>query len=236
MEESKPKMPPLPEGIPYAYIPYPMAQTSDDEISLLDLFRILNARKVLIVVITVCVFAFAAAYAFFAPKTYTATVTFAPAQDTQLFDGDLSLLNSIKNADITTEKAFQKVKEGLSRRDNQTAFLLEQPLTLSDKGAPITANEFSGLVSVDLPKKTSNEITLVVSLEGAPVQVAKLANAYAQFVISSVNREMLEAVQFYLKTKLVELDYNIENLKAAEYLNRQDPLCQDRCPVFFSFI
>lgn len=152
-----------------------------EDVSLLDLFIILAARKKLIALLTILGGLFAAGIAFLVPVTYTATATILPPQQQSSMSsalmGQLSGMASLAGQSLGIKNPADIYIGILNSRTIADALISQFELKKLYKKKTMTAarNKLASRTNIDSPKSTLIQISVE---DRDPKRAADLANAY----------------------------------------------------------
>ena len=197
--------------------PYQHLQ-EDDEINLLDYWRVIWKYKILIGIICSAIVLFSAIYSFCLPKIYKSTATILPAQSNQGSSimgnpaaQNIALLTGISTS-TTDEKTFlsilksrtikEKIVNQFNLKDYYKCLRLDSAINSLGGVTKISPSK-DGIISIDVEDKE-------------PEMAAKIANAYiehlnqlnAEFGIGTASRR-----RRFIAEQLAKAD---KSLKAAE--------------------
>jgi len=191
----------------------------DDEINLLDYWRVIWKYKILIGIICSAIVLFSAIYSFCSPKIYKSTATILPAQSNQGSSimgnpavQNISLLTGISTS-TTDEKTFlsilksrtikEKIVNQFNLKDYYKCLQLDKAIKSLDGATKISHSIKEGIISIDVEDKD-------------PEMAANIANAYiehlnqlnAEFGIGTASRQ-----RRFIAEQLAKAE---KSLKAAE--------------------
>jgi tyrosine-protein kinase Etk/Wzc len=205
--------------------PIEAATKTGSEVDTLDVLLVLSSRKRMIVSVTIAAAVLAAIVSLLLPKTYTATTTILPPEQSQsavsaLF-GQIGLLSGLSSSDFTGKDSSDLFVAMLKSRTIQDAlvnrFDLRREYWVKDyQDARKKLNSRSDIVS----NPDSSLISISVS-DHDPRRAAAMANAYVEQLRSlNQNLAVSEASQrrlFYEQ----KLDAERESLSEAELALKQ---------------
>ncbi|MEJ1373810.1 MAG: Wzz/FepE/Etk N-terminal domain-containing protein [Candidatus Sedimenticola sp. (ex Thyasira tokunagai)] len=210
-----------PQNLQFAPLPYPYYPphvASEGEISLVDLFRILAKRKVVIVATTLLVTLATLSYALITPTVYNAEAIFLPpsTKDIQLLN--VQGVQGVQGIDVTS--VYDVFKKNLNSRallrrlvEEQELINILAPERTSDVTVESILEEFAKMLEVNSDKK--NGVLLFVSLkwrepEQAAAWVNHLSALADRVTVQQLTSDLVGAI-----------DARIRNIESAISSKRQ---------------
>ena len=200
MEQEKAVAQPPPQQLGYMQPWYP----PEDEISLIDLWRVLVKQKRTIIGVTALVTLIAIAYALLSPSIYRAESLLLPPTEKMIAPYNLSGVQGVQG--VTVEEVFDVFKQHLNSRQPHRQVFNEKDVL--EKLVPETASSveqeriFEGFAKgfkVAASKAKEGTSSLTLSLEGAdPEWVAEMVNRTVQ----AANRLTIAQIAADLETKV----------------------------------
>jgi len=201
-----------------------------DEISLIDIWRILVKRKWVIFLVTAMVTFGAVAYALLATPIYKAETIFLPPTKS-----DIQALKVQGVQDVTVASVYAQFKQNLSSRTSRFAVFkkmdLLEKLTLNK--APETNVEaafaaFNKDISITVPKKQKDTLTtpsIRLSLEGSdPSLTAEIVNQIAKEAQLTTKKEFILDMEAQKDSQIKNLNIQIHLLRENARKKRLDEI------------
>ncbi|VAW84591.1 hypothetical protein MNBD_GAMMA16-536 [hydrothermal vent metagenome] len=202
---------------------------AEDEISLIDLWRLLANRKWIIVGFTVVITLVAMAYALLQPRTYQAEAFFLPPNSV-----DISSLNLTHQAKFTTSGIYNNFLTALSSRTMLRQVFDEQDFAARLSGEQVDINEnllfqsFVKSVNLTIPEtKENSAVTQSASLviEG---QDPELITHFVNTIVEHASDQVIDNAQRLLRknieTRLAELQKELAQLRKLGAQERKDEI------------
>jgi len=205
------------------------AYPAEDEISLIDLWRLLANKKWIIVSVAVTVTLVAMVYALLQPRTYQAEAFLLPPSPL-----DISSLNLTQQAKFTTTDMYDKFLTTLLSRSALRQVFDEQNLATplsDDKGQgndDILFRNFETGVSLTIPERKENSaITNPVSLavQGKnPEFITHFINAAVEHANDQVVENAARLLRKNIELRLIELPKELKQLRKLTAQQRKDEI------------
>lgn len=212
----------------YVMMP-PQYLPQDDEINLLDLWKVLVAKKKFIFGFTAIITLLAIVIVLIMPRTYQTTAHFLPPKASDLEELNIPAIGY----SLGTEAAYNSFILNLKSRALRLEFFNEHDLSskLSDDPTAnkdqVFENSFNKLLVVkqDLKKK-AQQAFVSISYDGKdPELIAKIVNDYIKYVHDKTIEEFLDLVKRNISMKQVDLeDVIIQSKKRVIAQRRQDEI------------
>lgn len=212
----------------YVMMP-PQYLPQDDEINLLDLWKVLAAKKKFIFGFTAIITLLAIVIVLIMPRTYQTTAHFLPPKPSDLEELNIPAISY----SLGTGAAYNSFILNLKSRALRLEFFNEQNLSSKLSDDP-TANkdqvfeeEFNEelVVKQDLKKK-GQQAFVSISYDGKnPELIAKIVNDYIKFVHDKTLEEFLTLVRRNIRTKKQDIeDIIIKSKKRVIAQRREDEI------------
>jgi len=206
------------------------AYPAEDEISLIDLWRVLANRKWVIVGVTVTITLVAMVYALLQPRTYQAEAFLLPPSSM-----DIGSLNLTQQAEFTTSDVYNEFLTTLLSRSALRQVFDKQNLAttpLPDKNErsndDILFRNFEEGVILTIPDtKENSAITKPVSLavQGKdPEFIARFINTLVAHANDQVVDNAARLLRKNIKLRLIELPKELEQLRKLTAQQRKDEI------------
>jgi LPS O-antigen subunit length determinant protein (WzzB/FepE family) len=212
----------------YVMMP-PQYLAQEDEINLLDLWKVLAAKKFFIFGLTAIITLLAIIIVLIMPRTYQTTAHFLPPKASDVEELNIRAINY----SIDSETAYNSFILNLKSRSLRLKFFNEHDLSSKLSDDP-TANKdqifeesFNKqlVVKQDLKKK-AQQAFVSISYDGKdPELIAKMVNDYIKYVHDKTIEEFLLLVKRNIRTKKEDLeDVIIQSKKRVIAQRRQDEI------------
>gem|GEM_PF-304174 len=224
----------------------------EDEINLLDIWRILVKQRKWILIITVLVLSISVAYALLAPKIYKVEAKILPPSSSDMeqlqsvqgayqitgrFRPGLhparSRLQSVQGAyQITGQELYNHFLTNLQSLTLRRQFYKKNNLLeILDSDQTQKANsekvfeKFNKLLKINTPRKGKKFVT--ASLEGGnPIQAAKWLNDFIALADAHTVESISAAIKISIRLKKESVEREIKNLRKIAELERLDKQAQ----------
>ena len=214
-----------PQGSPpYAYYP------TDDEINLMDLWRILMARKMLIVGITAVVTFGALIYALLAPSIYKAETVFLPPSQHDIHALNVQGVQGVQG--VSVDSVYALFKRNLGALSLQKEFFIEsgEREAVRAKAGPEATEEqlftgFSAALAIETDKKDKDALRFAVR-DSSPDKAAQLANDFSAFAERATIQALILDVQTAVKNRIAVIENNITSKRVIAQQRRMDRVAE----------
>jgi len=216
---------------PYANMPT-CSPIADDEIDLLDIWKVLWHRRFLILVVTVLFTAAAAANAFFSPGIYETKVSIAPSSDlgVGLFLAEITSIIPDETISPTPATVYKSVLKNLQDRTVQAQFWAESEIVkwVNSGNGPHSVNWsenwFMQNLSVKFPQSKKRNQQVSVSLSGGdPDVIAEVLNDFISYLDDFFGREVCDNLKLKIaeKKRAIEVEIGVLRKNAERNSKRQ---------------
>ena len=212
----------------YVMMP-PQYLAPEDEINLLDLWKVLAAKKFFIFGLTAIITLLAIIIVLVMPRTYQTTAHFLPPKSSDVEELNIPAISY----SLSSEDAYNSFILNLKSRSLRLKFFNEHDLSskLSDDPTVNKDQVFEGsfnkqlVVTQDLNKK-AQQAFVSISYDGKdPELIAKMVNDYIKYVHDKTLEEFLTLVRRNIRTKKQDLeDVIIQSKKRVIAQRRQDEI------------
>ncbi len=214
----------------YVMMP-PQYLAQEDEINLLDLWKVLAAKKFFIFGLTAIITLLAIIIVLVMPRTYQTTAHFLPPKSSDVEELNIPAISY----SLSSEDAYNSFILNLKSRSLRLKFFNEHDLSSKLSDDP-TANKdqvfeesFNKqlVVKQDLKKK-AQQAFVSISYDGKdPELIAKMVNDYIKYVHDKTIEEFLTLVRRNIRTKKQDLeDVIIQSKKRVIAQRRQDEIAR----------
>ncbi len=222
---SQPSLPSHTPPPPYGYYP------ADDEINLMDLWRILMARKSLIIAITILVTLGAAAYAFLAPSVYKAETVFLPPSQHDIHALNVQGVQGVQG--VSVDSVYALFKRNLGALSLQKEFFIrsgERDRLRAKAGAETTDEQLfisfsDGALAIETDKKDKDALRFVVR-DSNPEKAAQLANDFSAFAERATVQALILDVQTAVKNRIAMIENNLSSKRVIAKQRRLDRIAE----------
>ncbi len=214
----------------YVMMP-PQYLAQEDEINLLDLWKVLAAKKKFIFGLTAIITLLAIIIVLVMPRTYQTTAHFLPPKASDVEELNIPAINY----SLSSEDAYNSFILNLKSRSLRLKFFNEHDLSSKLSDDP-TANKdqiFEELFNKQLVvkqdlKKKAQQAFVSISYDGKdPELIAKMVNDYIKYVHDKTLEEFLTLVRRNIRTKKQDLeDVIIQSKKRVIAQRRQDEIAR----------
>ncbi len=214
----------------YVMMP-PQYLAQEDEINLLDLWKVLVAKKFFIFGLTAIITLLAIIIVLVMPRTYQTTAHFLPPKASDVEELNIPAINY----SLSSEDAYNSFILNLKSRSLRLKFFNEHDLSSKLSDDP-TANKdqiFEELFNKQLVvkqdlKKKAQQAFVSISYDGKdPELIAKMVNDYIKYVHDKTLEEFLTLVRRNIRTKKQDLeDVIIQSKKRVIAQRRQDEIAR----------
>ena len=218
--EENPQVPPsqAPYPPPYGYFP------QEDEISLIDLWRVLIKKKATIFGLTALATIGAILFALVQPPVYKAETTFLPPVASDIQPLNVQGVQGVQGVSI--DSVYSIFKRNLRSKTLQRRFFTEQNLTQQ-----LTSNtrsseeqlfqEFTKMVSIGTDKKNKEHLSLSIEWNN-PEQAAEWVNQLAQLANQESIRQLSTNLRNAVDNRVREIEYTIASKRKMAQQRRED--------------
>ncbi len=213
------------------YVMMPPQYLAEDEINLLDLWKVLAAKKFFIFGFTAIITLLAIVIVLIMPRTYQTTAHFLPPKASDIEELNIPAINY----SLGTEAAYNNFILNLKSRALRLEFFNEHDLSskLSDDPTANKDQVFEKIFNKELVvkqdlKKKNQQAFVSISYDGKdPEFIAKIVNDYIKFVHDKTLEDFLTLVRRNIRTKKQDLeDVIIQSKKRVVAQRRQDEIAR----------
>ena len=215
----------------YVMMPPQQYLPPEDEINLLDLWKVLVAKKFFIFGLTAIITLLAIIIVLVMPRTYQTTAHFLPPKSSDVEELNIPAINY----SLSSEDAYNSFILNLKSRSLRLKFFNEHDLSSKLSDDP-TANKdqifeesfHKQLVVKQDLKKKGQQAFVSISYDGKnPELIAKMVNDYIKYVHDKTLEEFLTLVRRNIRTKKQDLeDVIIQSKKRVIAQRRQDEIAR----------
>jgi len=215
----------------YVMMPPQQYLPQEDEINLLDLWKVLAAKKFFIFGLTAIITLLAIIIVLFMPRTYQTTAYFLPPKASDVEELNIPAISY----SLSSEDAYNNFILNLKSRALRLEFFNEHDLSskLSDdptanKDQVFEENFHKQLVVKQDLKKKGQQAFVSISYDGKnPELIAKMVNDYIKYVHAKTIEEFLTLVRRNIRTKKEDFeDVIIQSKKRVIAQRRQDEIAR----------
>jgi len=220
-QNSPPQMPPI-GGYPAAYGYYPQ----EDEINLIDLWKVLAKKKMTILGTTVLITIGAVIFALIQPPVYKAESILLPPTKSDIQSLDVQGVQGVQG--VSVDSVYNNVKKNLSSISVQRNFFNQHNILnqlTSSKTKEISSEQvfrdFIQMINISTDKKSKERVTITLE-HSDPNVAANWINDFSNFVNTTTINQLTDNLRSAVDNNTRNIEYTINSKRKMAAQRRED--------------